>query len=209
MNKVLLAEDHAIVIKGIKIIFEAEFRGYSLDIAKNSTELMRYLQKNTYAMAIIDLQLEDGDIFHLLPDIVSLHPSLDMLVFTANPEEVYAKRLFKIGVKGFLSKNAADEEITKAIRNILSGNVYLSESFKAILLNDFSVKNKSNLLHKLSARELEVANLLKKGLKTTDICKELNMQSSTIATHKNRIFAKLNISNIIELNELFDNLEES
>ncbi|MEQ1675907.1 MAG: response regulator transcription factor [Chitinophagaceae bacterium] len=206
-KKVLLAEDHSIVIKGVKIIFETEIKGYVLDVVKNSSDLLKYLKHNSYELAIIDLQLEDGDTFHMIGDILELYPHLNILVFTANPEEIYAKRLFKAGVKGYLNKLTDDEEINKAIRHTLSGNVYMSENFKSLMVGNPGTKGKLNVLDKLSPREMEVANLLKMGKKTSEICAELNVQSSTVATYKLKIFEKLGITNPIELKELFKNHE--
>jgi DNA-binding NarL/FixJ family response regulator len=206
-RKILLAEDHAIVIKGVKIIFETEFRNYTLDVVKNSAEMMRKLKTNNYEMAIIDLQLEDGDTFHLVGDILRLYRHLNVLIFTANPEEVYAQRLYKAGIKGYLNKITEDEEIARAIRQILDGKVYMSEVFKNILVANNTAKIKINISDILTTRELEVAHLMMQGAKAVDIGRELNMQPSTVATFKMKIFSKLNITNIIELKDLFKNFE--
>lgn len=204
-RKVLLAEDHAIVIKGIKILFETEFKGYTLDVVKNSVDMIRSLKSNEYVMAIIDLQLEDGDTFRLVSDLPKIYPQMIIMVFSANPEELYAQRLYKSGIKGYLNKNADDEEIVRAITHTLNGHVYMSENFKSLIISNPFTKGKFNPLEKLSIRELEVANLLKIGKKTSDICNDLGMQSSTVATYKMKIFSKLNITNVIELKELFEN----
>lgn len=204
-RKILLAEDHAIVIKGIKILFETEFKSYTLDVVKNSVDMIRHLKTDDYEMAIIDLQLEDGDTFRLVSELPKIYPQMIILVFSANPEELYAQRLYKAGIKGYLNKNADDEEIITAIRHTLNGHVYMSENFKSMIISNPFAKGKFNPLEKLSIRELEVANLLKIGKKTSDICNDLGMQSSTVATFKMKIFSKLNITNVIELKELFEN----
>lgn len=204
-RKILLAEDHAIVRKGIKILFETEFKSYTLDVVKNSVDMIRHLKTDDYEMAIIDLQLEDGDTFRLVSELPKIYPQMIILVFSANPEELYAQRLYKAGIKGYLNKNADDEEIITAIRHTLNGHVYMSENFKSMIISNPFAKGKFNPLEKLSIRELEVANLLKIGKKTSDICNDLGMQSSTVATFKMKIFSKLNITNVIELKELFEN----
>lgn len=206
-KRVLLAEDHAIVIKGIKIIFETEFRDYKLDVVKSADGLMRNLKANDYDMAIIDLQLEDGDTFRLIGDIVKIYPRLIILIFTANPEELYAHRLYKAGVKGYLNKTSDDYEIIKAIRHTLAGNVYMSENLKSYIVGNPEKRTKLNPLEKLTNRELEVANLLKLGKKPSEICNELSMHASTMTTFKMKIFAKLNVTNIIDLNKIFENYE--
>jgi len=204
MKKVLLAEDHSIVIRGMKIIFELEFSDYKLDVVKKSNDLMNAIKIGNYELAIIDLQLEDGDTMHLIPDIHQIYPNLKIVIFSANSEEIYAQKLYKDGIKGYLSKQSDDKEITTALKHILDGNIYMSERFKGYLIEGGGQK-KSNrsVVEKLSQREMEVANLLQKGKKISEICQELNLQPSTVATYKKHIFEKLQVTNIVELNQIF------
>jgi two-component system invasion response regulator UvrY len=207
MKKVLLAEDHAIVVKGLKIIFETEFVGYSLDVVKNGGDLMKTLQKGSYQAAIIDLHLEDGDTLHLLADLVNLYPGLQILIFSASSELLYAQKLYKIGVKGFLNKQSTDTEVISALRQVLDGNTYMSESFKGIITASKFGSLSENPFDKLSHRESEVMTMLVSGRKSSEICQELNLQASTVATYKMKIFSKLNIKNVLELKELSNNFD--
>ncbi|HKO81352.1 MAG TPA: response regulator transcription factor [Chitinophagaceae bacterium] len=204
MKKVLFAEDHSIVIRGMKIIFETEFSDYSLDIVSNSSDLMNALKKNKYQLAIIDLQLEDGDTLHLITDIRSLYADLNILIFSGNPEELYAQKLYNKGVKGYLNKQTNDSEIIYALRQLLEGKTYMSENFKRFLLlrKDPSFENPFD---KLSQREMEVLNLMIQGKRPSEICKELNLQASTVATYKTKLFTKLQINNVLELKQLVSN----
>jgi two-component system invasion response regulator UvrY len=204
MEKVLLAEDHSIVIRGMKMIFETEFVSYQLEVTKSIAGLMRMLQSNRYQLAIIDLQLEDGDTMHLITDIRRIYPELRILIFSANPEELYAQRLYRAGVKGYLHKQTEDKEIIVALRMILEGKTYVSEHYKNYLLSKDSKVRFDNPFERLTLRELEVAHLLIKGKRSIDICKDLNIQPSTAATYKMKIFSKLKINNTLELKELAD-----
>lgn len=201
-KRILLAEDHSIVISGIKIIFDLEFQGYILDVVRDGSALMSALKMNNYDLTILDLHLQDGDSFHLIKDIISIYPALSILIFTAESENIYAQRLYKEGVKGFLNKQANETEIITAIRSVLNGGFYISESYKhSLILNDTILKTQ-NPFTGLSQRELEIIKLMLAGKRTQEICHELNLQPSTVSTFKSKIFTKLNISNIIELNEL-------
>ncbi len=203
MKKVLFAEDHSIVIKGMTIIFETEFVDYDLNIVSNSSDLMNALKKDKYQLAIIDLQLEDGDTLHLVTDILRLYPDLNILIFSGNPEELYAQKLYNKGVKGYLNKQTKDSEIIFALRQILDGKTYVSENFKRFLLRkDEGVKNPFD---KLSPREMEVLNLMLQGKRSLEICRELNLQKSTVATYKTKLFTKLQINNVLELKQLVNN----
>lgn len=207
-KKVLLAEDHAIVVKGLRMIFETGFKDYKLHTTRNSKELMRLLKNNSYALVIIDLQLEDGDMNHLIGDIFRIYPHLNILIFSANPEEVYAGGLFRAGAKGYLNKSADDEEIIKAIRLLLHGKLYMSENFKISLITKMRVNNKRDSIESLTTRQMEVAHLLKQGIKPSEIGRQLNLQPSTVATFKMKIFSKLKVSNIIELKDVFENFHQ-
>lgn len=203
MKKVLLAEDHSIVIKGMTIIFETEFVDYDLNVVSNSSDLMNALKKEKFQLAIIDLQLEDGDTLHLVTDILRLYPELNILIFSGNPEELYAQKLYNKGVKGYLNKQTKDSEIIFALRQILDGKTYVSENFKRFLLRkDEGAKNPFD---KLSAREMEVLNLMLQGKRSLEICRELNLQKSTVATYKAKLFTKLQINNVLELKQLVNN----
>ena len=203
MKKVLIVEDHSIVIKGLKIIFEKEFIGYSPDIVSSMTEMMKALKNNDYCLVVLDMQLEDGVSLNIIPDVMKLYPSLDILIFTGYPEEVYAQRLFSYGVKGYLNKNSEEKEIIYALHTILAGKTYFSENYKNILLgkneNGYSTSNPFDLL---SQRELETALLLLQGKRSSQICSELNIQPSTVTTYKIKIFTKLGVNNVVDLEKL-------
>src|SRR4051794_6530413 len=181
MKKILIAEDHSIVIKGLKIIFEKEFPGFELVMAYSISEMMKALKNNECRLAIIDMQLEDGVSLNIIPDLLNLYPSLCILIFTAYSEEVYAQRLFNYGVKGYLNKNCEESEIIYALHTVLAGKTYFSEHYKNILLgkneDTHSTKNPFDLL---SQRELETALLLVRGKRSSEICSELNIQPSTV-----------------------------
>jgi DNA-binding NarL/FixJ family response regulator len=205
-QKILLAEDHAIVITGVEQIFDADFPEFELEIAKNGADLMEALKRNQFRMAIIDLHLRDGDSMHLITDIRSLYPELDIIVFSGNPEELYAQYLYQAGIKGYLSKDAADEEIISAVRLVLEGKTYISENYKNYLLaRILSRNNFENPFTTLSQREMEVTVLLMQGKRTGEICQELNLQPSTVSTYKIKIFTKLNVKNVLELKQLMNN----
>lgn len=207
MRKVLLAEDHGIVIRGIQMIFEMEFKNYSLDIVKNSLSLAEAVKNNIYELAIIDLQLEDTTTLPLISNILSLYPQLNVLVFSGNSEDLYAQKLYKDGVKGYLYKQSDDSLVIEAIRTTLQGKVYMSKKFKDILSSEPKNATHENPFGKLSPKEMEVANLMQQGKKSSEICRELSLQSSTVATYKMKLFSKLNISNVIELRQLFINYQ--
>ena len=203
MKKILIVEDHSIVIKGLKIIFEKEFVGYSPDIVSSMAEMMKAFKNNDYSLVILDMQLEDGVSLNIIPDVIKLYPSLAILIFTGYPEEVYAQRLFSYGVKGYLNKNSEEREIIYALHTILAGKTYFSENYKNILLGKNENRHTSeNPFDLLSQREMETALLMLQGKRSSEICSELNIQPSTVTTYKIKIFTKLGVNNVVDLEKL-------
>lgn len=205
MKKIFLAEDHPIVADAVSLIITSMFNDVKLQVAASCNEMMNGLKSGSYDLAILDLQLSDALSMHLIPEIIKLYPSLPILIFSANPEELYAQKLYRDGVKGFLSKYADRSEIEYAITRILSGNIYMSDNFKHFLL-DKNSGSKSPLFGTLSQRETEVAMLLLQGKRTSEIGQELNLRASTVATYKMKIFTKLKISSVVGLEQIARNL---
>ncbi|MES2772775.1 MAG: response regulator transcription factor [Bacteroidota bacterium] len=207
MQKVLLAEDHGIVIKAIQIIFETDFRNYTLATVRNSKDLLQAVQQEDYALVIIDLELEDGNIVPLIHELLTLNPGLPVLIFSGKPEELYAQPLYANGIMGYLSKQAGDTEVMEALRTALTGKLYVSEKMAAMMTNGPAKTSGTHPFENLSPQEMQVALLMQQGKKPSEICRELSLQSSTVATYKMKIFTKLNISNVIELNQIFINYQ--
>ena len=200
MKKVLMVEDHSIVMKGFRLIFERECSQYALDTVSSIAEMMKALQRNDYIMAVVDIQLEDGLSINILPDVIKLYPQLNILMFTGYSEEIYAQRLFSMGVKGYLNKHADEVEIGYALHKVLAGKMYCSENFSTSILRKNKVS--TNPFNKLSQREMEVALLLLQGKRSSQVCAELNLQPSTVTTYKIKIFTKLEVDNVVDMERL-------
>jgi two-component system invasion response regulator UvrY len=123
-------------------------------------------------------------------------------MFSMSAENIYAKRFMKAGAFGFISKEAPLEEITKAISVILGGKKYISEELAQKLAEDSFSGKTSNPFNELSPREFEIVTLLLGEKTVTDISQLLNIQTSTVGTHKARLFEKLGVENLLQLKEL-------
>jgi DNA-binding NarL/FixJ family response regulator len=120
-----------------------------------------------------------------------------------NAEEVYAKRYLKIGAMGYLRKDAPNKEIERAITTVLNNKTYVSPELTQKIISDMQSKKESeNPFDKLSAREFEIVQHLAQGESVAEISKKLNVHTSTVGTHKARIFEKLHCHNIIDLTNL-------
>ena len=163
---------------------------------------MQLLSEHKYGLVILDIQMPNTDTLALMEAIKQLYPDTKVLVYSMSSENIYAKRFMKSGAMGFLSKDSPLKEITRAIDAVLDNRHYMSESIAEILVDDSYAKKASNPFDDLSKREFEIAKLLLSGQTLTQVSQTLNIQTSTVGTHKHRLFEKLAVTNLLELKEL-------
>ena len=197
--KILVVDDHSIVRQSLLFIIQSEFPGTICVEVADGESCIAYLKKDKFDLVTMDMNLPDTDGISLTEWIRQRDPEQMILFFTTSPTAVYAKRLYQMGIMGFLNKQASVTEIAKALRTILvEKQQYLDEEFKSILAQDFFQKNPSNPFEKLSGRELSIAQLLANGEGIEEIGNRLHIESSTIRSYKARIFQKLDVSNLHE-----------
>lgn len=202
VKKFLLVDDHLIVRSGIKGLLSEIFKPAEIDEASDGDSTVEQLKINKYDLIIMDIKMPNTDTLGLMQYIHTKYPETNVLIFSMNAENIYAKRFLKAGVKGFISKEAPLDELKKAINMVLNGRMYISETL-AISLADESLSDQpTNPFDKLSEREFEIVTLLLSGQSSIEISKALSLQVSTIGTHKSRILIKLNVTNLLELKEL-------
>lgn len=201
MKNILIADDHAIVRAGIRIIIESQSEKYNIIETTTCTEVCRILSEQSVQYAILDLMLTDGNLFSALQHADVRFVKTNILVFSMDAEQLYAKRLMTKGIKGFLNKTADMEEIERAIQHLLKNEPYLSPWLKNSLLG-IARGPEENPFDKLSDRELEVVDYLVTGIGSKEIGRKMNLNITTISTHRRRIFEKLHVNDILGLKEL-------
>ena len=202
MKRFLLVDDHTVVRSGIKILLSDIYIPSEIHEAINGETAIVQLKERDYDLIILDIQMPNTDTLGLMEFIHITYPEAKVLMFSMSAENIYAKRFMKAGAYGFISKEAPLEEITRAIQIILSGKKYISESLAEKLAEDSFSGKSGNPFNELSPREFEIVTLLLDGKTVTDIAHTLNIQTSTVGTHKARLFEKLAVTNILELKEL-------
>lgn len=197
--KVLLVDDHSIVRQSLQYIIKAEFPAASCTEARNGQSCTDLIKKENFDLVILDMNLPDTDGITLTEWIRDRLPDQKILFFSTSPTAVYAKKLYQMGIMGYLNKQANVNEIVKALRTIMTENKqYLDEEFKLMLAQDFLQKSADNPIEKLSNRELTIAQLLANGKSFEEIATQLNIESSTIRTYKTRIYQKLDVTSLHE-----------
>ncbi len=202
MINILLADDHTIIRTGLKL-FIANYIAHSvIDEADNGNAAFKKIKDKDYQLIILDVTMPDTDSFGLVSNIIAVRPGANILMFSMNAEEIYAKKYLQLGAKGYLSKTSSEEEIKNALNNVINAKRYISHSLNLVLTDEALGKKSSNPFDNLSAREFEIVLHLIKGESSAEICNALNLQASTVGTHKARIFQKLNCNNIIDINTM-------
>jgi DNA-binding NarL/FixJ family response regulator len=202
MPNLLLVDDHSVIRRGMKIIIENFIPHVAIDEAQDGDSAYEKIKEKDYDLVILDVNMPNTDSFGLVTNILALKPAMKILMFSMNDEEVYAKRYLKMGVMGYVKKDEPESEIKKAITTVLNNKKYVSQKLSQIMIGDLHRNNADNPFDNLSPREFEIAQHLIRGESLADICNKLTLHSSTVGTHKARIFEKLKCKNIIDLSAL-------
>lgn len=197
--KILLVDDHSIVRLSLEHIIHSEFPAATCTQAQDGDTCIEFLKKESFDLVIMDMNLPDTDGITLTEWIRNHNPGQMILFFSTSPTAVYAKKLYQMGIMGYLNKHSNVTEIAVALRTILlHKQQYLDEEFKSILKQDFFTKSPPNPVDKLSKREMSITQLLANGKSFEQISKQLNIETSTIRTYKVRIYQKLDVTTLPE-----------
>lgn len=199
MKNILLIDDHTLIRTALKFILKDTVSNCNIDEATNSDSAIEKVKANSYDIAIMDVSMPNTDSLTLLNNILAFKPGTKILMFSMNPEEIFARRYLSMGAMGYLRKDAGEEETRKAITTVLNGKRYISRELAEKLIEDTFNAAPENPFDKLSAREFEVTQHLIRGDSVAQICRKLNLNSSTVSSHKYRILEKLNVSNTVEI----------
>ena len=201
VKKFLLVDDHDIIRGGLEASIRLIYPNCKVDQAKEGNKVLGMLKKSAYDLLILDVHLPDANVIILLGQIRKAYPALKVLIFSMTDESTYGLRLMRLGANGFVSKSAPTAQLDDAIRDILAGKKYYSPSLMERLSSEFGGVS-TNPFDKLSPKEFEVCVRLLRVEAPAAISHELGLALSTIATHKARLFKKLNVTNAVQLTDL-------
>lgn len=201
-NRILIADDHTIVRSGLQLVAKEILPSAVFDEASDGDGVIALIRKIDYALIILDINMPDTDSISLVSNILAYSKYNRILIFSMNSEELYAKRYLKMGVLGYVAKHARAAELKRAIQAVLEGEVFMSASLREYLRGNPESPALENPFEKLSDREIQIAKYFLLGYSYAEIQKILNLHTSTIGTHKMRLFEKLNVKNMFDLNEL-------
>ena len=202
MKRFLLIDDHFVVRSGVKGLLAELYKPCEIYEADDGDQAIALLKQRAYDLIIMDVQIPKNDMLGLMEYVHVKYPDAKVLVFSMSPENIYAKRFLMAGAKGFLSKDSSADEAIKAINLVLNNRKYISEALAETLADDTMKDASVNPFDRLSAREFEIASMLLQGQQLSEIAKALNLQPSTVGTHKAKLFQKMGVSNLMQLNEI-------
>jgi len=201
-KRVFIVDDHPIFQKGLTQLIDSEVDLLVGGHATEPQEALQALQKSRFDLAIVDLSLEDGNGLELVKMLKDRLPKLPILILSAHDESLYAERSLHAGARGYIMKREAVEKLLGAIRQILRGEIYVSEPLKLKMLEKLTVHPTpagTSPVECLSDRELEVFQLIGQGLKTRQIADRLCVSFKTVDAYRTRIKEKLSLENAARL----------
>jgi len=189
----ILADDHAIVRKGLRQILKDEFDNCVVTEVADANAVLKAIEKESYHLLICDISMPGTSGLDLCKKARELKPDLPILILSMHGEEQYAIRAIKAGANGYLTKEGAPEELIKAVRSVLSGKKYVSSSLAMLMANHIGGMGKSELHESLSDRELDVLKHIASGKSLNKIAEAMHLSPNTISTYRSRILQKLNM----------------
>lgn len=201
--RILIVDDHPIVRQGLENLINHEKDLMVCQQAENAHQAMKAIDKLNPDMVIVDIALKEKNGLELIKDIKIQYPGLPILALSMHHESLYAERVIRAGARGYIMKQQATENIVKAIRKILNGQLYLSDNMTAKMMHKMVGRRKdkaeASTTEILSDRELEVFLLIGKGHGTRQIADQLHLSVKTIESYRAHIKEKLSLSNAAEL----------
>ena len=195
--KVLIADDHAIVRRGLIQIVKSIPSINEIDEAEDGNQVLEMFEKVQYDLIILDLSMPNKNGLDTLKEIISRKPKTKVLILSVYAEEQYALRSFNSGASGYITKNTTPSELIKAVELVLKGRKYISPLLAEKLIN---LKSIEKPLHdNLSDREYQIMMMSAEGKTIAQIAKELNISSKTVSTYRKRILEKMNFDNFIQV----------
>jgi two-component system invasion response regulator UvrY len=199
--KVLIADDHPVVRRGLRQILEEAndiLVGAEVGSAPAALDAVR---EQGWNVVILDISLPGGNGIDLIKDIRRQRPDTRVLILTAHSEEQYAVRALKAGAAGFLNKESAPEKLTEATRKIAAGGRYVSPALAETLASILAGDAKGQPHECLSDREFEILKLLSSGKTVSEVAQGLSLSVKTVSTHRARILKKMNMRTNAELTQ--------
>lgn len=199
MIKLLVVDNHPIVRKGLELLFVTSPQIKVVGGVNNGEAIFDFLKQHSVDIILTEIDLPKLNGITALRRLRKEFPQVKTIMFSAQPEEIYAINTIKSGAEGYLMKSADIMTIKEAILKVSEGKVYLSNTIAEQMNSKKRSSRTGSYYKKLSTREIEVLKLLASGRKNKEIAIELDINEKTVSTYKARLMKKLNVTNIVDL----------
>ncbi len=197
--KIIIADDHAIVRKGlVQVISETEDISV-VEEAENGNELLAKIRVLDLDLVVMDISMPEKSGWDVIAQMKIEYPRLPVIILSVYPEEDYALKFFQAGASGYLNKTAAPELLVEAIRKVADGGKFVSASLAEKLAFELVDENKKRPHETLSPREFQVFCMIASGKTVKEISKELSLSVPTISTYRARVLEKTEMKNNAQL----------
>jgi DNA-binding NarL/FixJ family response regulator len=196
---ILIADDHAVVRRGLKEILTDAFPGTAFSEAGNGDEVLGYLGKSSAALLVLDISMPGRSGMDVLRDVKQNYPRLPVIILSCHPEDQYAIRCLRAGAAAYINKDSAPEELANATKKILGGGRYISTSLAEKLIANLDEPADKPLHELLSDREHEVMRMIADGVPLTEIGEKLHVSVKTVSSYRARIMDKMQMKSNADL----------
>ncbi len=193
--RILIADDHTIVRRGLKQLIAEDFPSAVIGESEDAEDLIKKINAEDWDLVISDLSMPGRSGIDALIQIRQMKPVLPVLIMSMHSEDHYAIRVLKAGAVGFLGKDSIHMHLTNAIQNVLAGKKYITSSIAEKLAKAIEKESNKDPHEFLSNREFEVFVLLASGKTTSEISEKLSISGTTVSTYRFRILEKMGLKN--------------
>ena len=199
MIRILIADDHAIVRRGLKHIVSEQPDMTVAGEAENARRVLDLVRTDKWDVIVLDINMPGRSGLEVLKELRREHPKLPVLVLSVHPEDQYGVRVLKAGAAGYLTKDSAPDELVQAIRKVHRGGKYVSASLAEVLVFELETETDRPRHKSLSDREYQVMTMIASGKTVGEIGEELSLSVKTISTYRARVLGKMKMRTNAEL----------
>jgi two-component system invasion response regulator UvrY len=199
VKRILIADDHAIVRKGLKETLEEELGALTFGEASNGREVLEQISRQKWDLVLLDIGMEGRSGLEVLGELRKARPRLPVVIISMYPEAEFGARALKQGAAGYLNKQSASDELVNAVTKVLAGGRYISPALAESLAAHIQGESEKSLHELLSNRELQIMRLIASGKSLKEIAAELSISVKTVGTYHTRLLAKMDMRSDVEV----------
>ena len=197
--RILTVDDHAIVRNGLKVLFQGRPETVTFGEASNAEEAARLVREQDWDVVVMDITLGDRSGIEVMKELMLIRPKLPVLILSMHSEAQFARRAFKAGAAGYITKDSLPDELAAAISKVARGGKYVSPTLGEMLLMNIDGGVDREPHEGLSDREFEIMCLIASGKTVSEIAELLSRSVKTISTYRAKILAKMGMQTNAEI----------